>query len=103
VRADILEASEESFDRLARHQPQGPVLPHPARRAADDRAARRRRGGGAEDRHRLVDQRLHGEHQPGDYCVAKAGLAMTATLYAARLAEYGINVYEIRPASSTPT
>ena len=33
----------------------------------------------------------------GDYCVAKAGLAMTAQLYAARLAEHGINVYEIRP------
>ncbi|MFC7479969.1 SDR family oxidoreductase [Luedemannella flava] len=33
----------------------------------------------------------------GDYCVAKAGLAMMTTLYAARLAEHGINVYEIRP------
>jgi NAD(P)-dependent dehydrogenase (short-subunit alcohol dehydrogenase family) len=33
----------------------------------------------------------------GEYCVAKAGLAMTTALYAARLAEYGINVYEIRP------
>ena len=33
----------------------------------------------------------------GDYCVAKAGLAMMTTLYAARLAPHGINVYEIRP------
>ena len=33
----------------------------------------------------------------GDYCVSKAGLAMMTKLYAARLAEYGINVYEIRP------
>jgi NAD(P)-dependent dehydrogenase (short-subunit alcohol dehydrogenase family) len=33
----------------------------------------------------------------GDYCVAKAGLAMMTALYAARLAEYGVNVYEIRP------
>jgi NAD(P)-dependent dehydrogenase (short-subunit alcohol dehydrogenase family) len=33
----------------------------------------------------------------GDYCLAKAGLAMMTALYAARLAEYGINVYEIRP------
>ena len=33
----------------------------------------------------------------GDYCLAKAGLGMLTTLYAARLAEYGINVYEIRP------
>jgi NAD(P)-dependent dehydrogenase (short-subunit alcohol dehydrogenase family) len=33
----------------------------------------------------------------GDYCIAKAGLSMVTKLYAARLAEYGINVYEIRP------
>jgi NAD(P)-dependent dehydrogenase (short-subunit alcohol dehydrogenase family) len=33
----------------------------------------------------------------GDYCVAKAALAMLTPLYASRLAEYGINVYEIRP------
>ena len=33
----------------------------------------------------------------GDYCVAKAGLAMMTALFAARLAEFGINVYEIRP------
>jgi NAD(P)-dependent dehydrogenase (short-subunit alcohol dehydrogenase family) len=33
----------------------------------------------------------------GDYCVAKAGLAMMTQLYAARLAEHGINVYEVRP------
>jgi NAD(P)-dependent dehydrogenase (short-subunit alcohol dehydrogenase family) len=33
----------------------------------------------------------------GDYCVSKAGLAMMTQLYAARLAEHGINVYEIRP------
>src|SRR6266567_2076634 len=33
----------------------------------------------------------------GDYCVAKAALSMLTPLYAARLAEYGINVYEIRP------
>jgi len=33
----------------------------------------------------------------GDYCIAKAGVAMMTQLYAARLAEFGINVYEIRP------
>jgi 3-oxoacyl-[acyl-carrier protein] reductase len=32
-----------------------------------------------------------------EYCVSKAGLSMTAQNYAVRLAEYGINVYEIRP------
>jgi NAD(P)-dependent dehydrogenase (short-subunit alcohol dehydrogenase family) len=33
----------------------------------------------------------------GDYCVSKAGLAMVAQLFAVRLAERGINVYEVRP------
>ena len=32
-----------------------------------------------------------------EYCLSKAGIAMMTTLYADRLAEYGINVYEIRP------
>jgi NAD(P)-dependent dehydrogenase (short-subunit alcohol dehydrogenase family) len=33
----------------------------------------------------------------GDYCVAKAGLSMAVSLFAARLAGLGIRVYEIRP------
>jgi NAD(P)-dependent dehydrogenase (short-subunit alcohol dehydrogenase family) len=33
----------------------------------------------------------------GEYCMAKAALSMLTTLYAARLAEFGINVYELRP------
>jgi 3-oxoacyl-[acyl-carrier protein] reductase len=32
-----------------------------------------------------------------EYCVSKAGLSMTSRLFADRLAEAGINVYEIRP------
>src|SRR5438270_9597705 len=33
----------------------------------------------------------------GDYCIAKAALSMLTPLFAIRLAEHGINVYEIRP------
>lgn len=33
----------------------------------------------------------------GEYCISKAGMAMMTALFADRLAEYGINVYEIRP------
>lgn len=33
----------------------------------------------------------------GEYCIAKAGLSMVTKLYAARLGEYGIPVYEIQP------
>ncbi len=32
-----------------------------------------------------------------EYCISKAGLSTVSTLFAHRLAEYGINVYEIRP------
>jgi 3-oxoacyl-[acyl-carrier protein] reductase len=33
----------------------------------------------------------------GEYCVSKAGISMMTMLYADRLAEYGIGVFEIRP------
>jgi NAD(P)-dependent dehydrogenase (short-subunit alcohol dehydrogenase family) len=33
----------------------------------------------------------------GEYCLSKAGVAMLTLLFADRLAQYGINVYEIRP------
>lgn len=32
-----------------------------------------------------------------EYCISKAGLSLTTALWADRLAEFGINVYEIRP------
>ena len=35
--------------------------------------------------------------QRGEYCLSKAGLAMMTALFADRLAEYGIYVYEVRP------
>lgn len=33
----------------------------------------------------------------GEYCISKAGISMMTALFADRLAEYGINVYELRP------
>lgn len=33
----------------------------------------------------------------GEYCIAKAGLSMVTTLFAVRLGEFGIPVYEVRP------
>ncbi len=33
----------------------------------------------------------------GEYCISKAGISMITKLFAARLAEYGISVIEIRP------
>ena len=34
----------------------------------------------------------------GEYCIAKAGVSMATQLFAVRLAEYDIPVYEVRPA-----
>ncbi|MCL1857013.1 MAG: 3-ketoacyl-ACP reductase [Kiritimatiellaeota bacterium] len=33
----------------------------------------------------------------GEYCLSKAGVSMATQLWAARLSEHGINVYEVRP------
>ncbi len=33
----------------------------------------------------------------GEYCISKAGVGMMTALFADRLAEFGINVYEVRP------
>lgn len=33
----------------------------------------------------------------GDYCISKAGISMVTKLYADRLSEFNINVFEIRP------
>ena len=33
----------------------------------------------------------------GEYCISKAGISMTTKLFAARLAEHGVSVIEVRP------
>jgi len=38
----------------------------------------------------------------GEYCISKAGIAMVTTLFADRLAEYGIPVFEVRPGIIKP-
>ncbi|WFE25728.1 3-ketoacyl-ACP reductase [Solwaraspora sp. WMMD791] len=97
VRADLLDASEESFDRLIDINLKGPYfLTQQVSRAMIDMVA-----AGTITAPKIVIVSSISAYTAsvnrGDYCVAKAGLAMTAQLYAARLAEHGINVYEIRP------
>lgn len=95
VRADLLEAGEESFDRLIEINLKGPyfLIQQAANRMIAQEAA--------ETPPKIVIissiSAYAASVNRGDYCVAKAGLAMTTQLYAARLAEHGINVYEIRP------
>lgn len=100
VRADILEASEESFDRLITINLKGPYF-------LTQLAARWMIAQGQADippanyRPRIVTissvSAYTASVNRGDYCLSKAGLSMLTALYAARLAEYGILVYELRP------
>jgi NAD(P)-dependent dehydrogenase (short-subunit alcohol dehydrogenase family) len=107
VRADILDASEESFDRLIAINLKGPyfLTQLVARRMIEQQESSGVGvpGSGVQTR---VNPKIitissisafTASTNRGDYCVAKAGLSMMTKLYAARLAEHGINVYEIRP------
>jgi 3-oxoacyl-[acyl-carrier protein] reductase len=100
IRADILEASEESFDRVISVNVKGPYFL--TQLAAKWMIEQCRTSRGAETtRPRIVTissiSAYAASPNRGDYCIAKAALSMLTPLYAARLAEYGINVYEIRP------
>lgn len=96
-RADILEASRESFDRLMRINLRGPYfLTQAVARfmlAQGPAEAGRRRSivfvTSVSASAVSIDR--------GDYCISKAGLSMAGQLWAARLADHGIMVYEVRP------
>ncbi|HOW67275.1 MAG TPA: 3-ketoacyl-ACP reductase [Candidatus Paceibacterota bacterium] len=98
VRADLLEADEASFDRLIGINVKGPffLTQQVARWMVDQVQA------GAPDYHPKIItvtsiSAYTASVNRGDYCVSKAALSMLTPLYAARLAEYGIRVYELRP------
>ncbi|MDP9174543.1 MAG: 3-ketoacyl-ACP reductase [Planctomycetota bacterium] len=95
VRADLLDASEESFDQLINTNLKGPYFLTQliARRMIENSGA----GSSAKIINITSVSAYAASINRGDYCVAKAGLAMMTQLYALRLAEHGINVYEIRP------
>jgi 3-oxoacyl-[acyl-carrier protein] reductase len=100
VRADLLEATEESFDRLININLKGPYFL--TQLVALQMIAQVKSGAVSPfGSPRIVTVTSISAYTAsvnrGDYCVAKAGLAMMTALYAARLAEFGINVYEIRP------
>lgn len=98
VRADILDASEASFEEVVRTNLQGPYF-------LTQGVARRWLAGGAPS---VLPQgftivfvtsisAVTASVGRGEYCVSKAGLSMAAQLWAARLAGSGIQVYELRP------
>lgn len=90
-RRDVLEATEESFDELINTNLKGPhFLTRDAARWMAEL------GGG-----RIVFVTSISAYTASvnraEYCISKAGLSMSVAVYAARLAEYGIKVFEIRP------
>jgi 3-oxoacyl-[acyl-carrier protein] reductase len=97
VRADLLAASEDSFEELLRANLQGPYFLTQA--IARDQVERRLADSSFEARIVFVTSVSAEMASPnrGEYCVSKAGLAMAARLFAVRLAEDGIPVYEVRP------
>jgi NAD(P)-dependent dehydrogenase (short-subunit alcohol dehydrogenase family) len=97
VRADLLEATEESFEELVRVNLQGPYFLTQA--IARDQVDRRRTDASFEASIVFVTSVSADMASPnrGDYCVSKAGLSMAARLFAARLAAEGIPVFEVRP------
>jgi NAD(P)-dependent dehydrogenase (short-subunit alcohol dehydrogenase family) len=100
VRADILDATEASFDRLININVKGPYFL--TRLAAKWMIEQRHDGesSGAVSPKIITITSISAytaSVNRGDYCISKAALSMLTPLYAARLAEHGINVYEIRP------
>jgi len=98
VRADILDASEESFEEVLRTNLQGPYF-------LTQSVARRWLSGGTQSAlphgFKVVFissiSAASASVGRGEYCVSKAGLSMAAQLWAARLADENIQVYEVRP------
>ncbi len=97
VRADILEATEESYDRVMGINLKGPyfLTQAVARWMVEEKKER-------PDAFMCIVNissmsAYTASPSRGEYCISKAGVSMATKLWAARLAEFGINVYEMRP------
>ena len=97
VRADILEAREEHFDEVMATNLKGPYF---LTQAVAAWMIRQRESLGAAHRAIInigsISATVASVNR-GEYCLSKAGVAMATRLWAARLAEFGIGVYEVRP------
>ena len=97
VRADILDATEESYDRVMNINLKGPyfLTQLVARYMVEQKRA-------SQDFSAAIINICSvsatvASVSRGEYCLSKAGVAMATRLWAVRLAEFGIPVYEIRP------
>jgi len=97
VREDLLENSESSYERVMTINLKGPYfLTQLGARAMIDQIK-----AGTLARGFIVNIGSISAYAPslnrGDYCLSKAGMGMMTKLFAARLADEKINVYEVRP------
>lgn len=96
-RKDILEASEESFTLVMQTNLQGPYfLTQAVARWMIEQKEQRADFKGCIVNISSVSAVVASVNR-GEYCIAKAGLSMATQLFAVRLGEYNIPVYEVRP------
>jgi NAD(P)-dependent dehydrogenase (short-subunit alcohol dehydrogenase family) len=97
VRADILDATEESFDRVIGINLKGPyfLTQLVARWMVEQRQADADFCGVVVNVSSV--SATEASINRGDYCISKAGVSMATQLWAHRLAEFDIAVYEVRP------
>jgi 3-oxoacyl-[acyl-carrier protein] reductase len=98
VRADMLEASEDSFDRLIDINLKGPYFL--TQRIARWMIELREKLGAAYAPTIVTVTSISAytaSINRGDYCLSKAGLSMLTKLFAVRLADHGVGVFEVRP------
>ena len=98
VRLDVLETTEESFDRVVGINTKGTFFM--CQTFANAMIACQEKG--LEDyMPRIVNIASNSSYTSstsrGEYCISKAGVSMTTLLFADKLAEYGIPVFEVRP------
>jgi NAD(P)-dependent dehydrogenase (short-subunit alcohol dehydrogenase family) len=96
-RRDLLEMPEDSFDEVLAVNLKGPFfLTQRAARLMIDQLRENKIPAA-----RIVNissiSAYTSSTNRGEYCIAKAGMSMMTLLFADRLAEHGINVYEVRP------
>jgi len=97
VRADLLDATEDSYERVMKINLQGPYF---LTQAAARWMVEQRKADGAFAGCIVNISSVSADvasPSRGEYCISKAGVSMATKLWAARLGEFGIPVYEIRP------
>jgi NAD(P)-dependent dehydrogenase (short-subunit alcohol dehydrogenase family) len=97
VRADILEATEESYEWVMKINLQGPYFLTQA--AANWMVEQKKQDASFSGCIVNISSVSSTVASPsrGEYCLSKAGVSMATKLWAARLGEFNIPVYEIRP------